>query len=71
MSRKKDSFKKNRIVNRVSTRGNMIRKEPAQSDKVPRNNVCPCGSGKKYKHCCARGARSIIQRMVDYLSGKE
>ena len=23
----------------------------ARSDKVPRNAPCPCGSGKKYKHC--------------------
>ena len=22
------------------------------SPKVGRNNPCPCGSGKKYKHCC-------------------
>jgi len=22
--------------------------------KVGRNELCPCGSGKKYKHCCAR-----------------
>lgn len=21
--------------------------------KVGRNDRCPCGSGKKYKHCCA------------------
>ena len=20
--------------------------------KIPRNSLCPCGSGKKYKHCC-------------------
>ena len=29
--------------------------------RVPRNDPCPCGSGKKYKHCCLRkevGARS-------------
>jgi preprotein translocase subunit SecA len=25
--------------------------EPAQSAKVQRNAPCPCGSGKKYKHC--------------------
>ncbi len=25
---------------------------PAQSDKVGRNDPCPCGSGKKYKKCC-------------------
>ncbi len=22
--------------------------------KIPRNAPCPCGSGKKYKHCCGR-----------------
>ena len=26
--------------------------EPARSDKVGRNDPCPCGSGKKYKKCC-------------------
>ncbi len=29
-----------------------IRKGP----KVGRNDPCPCGSGKKYKHCCGRNA---------------
>ena len=24
--------------------------------KIGRNDPCPCGSGKKYKHCCGRGA---------------
>jgi len=24
-------------------------------EKVGRNNSCPCGSGKKYKHCCLPG----------------
>jgi preprotein translocase subunit SecA len=23
-----------------------------QAPKVGRNDPCPCGSGKKYKHCC-------------------
>ncbi|MAN99238.1 MAG: prepilin peptidase, partial [Roseovarius sp.] len=23
--------------------------------KVGRNEKCPCGSGKKYKHCCGKG----------------
>ena len=22
--------------------------------KVGRNDLCPCGSGKKYKHCCLK-----------------
>lgn len=26
-----------------------------KSDKVGRNDPCPCGSGKKYKHCCGAG----------------
>ena len=26
-------------------------KQPATSDKVGRNDPCPCGSGKKYKRC--------------------
>ncbi len=29
-----------------------VRKSAA--DKVGRNDPCPCGSGKKYKHCCGR-----------------
>ena len=27
---------------------------PATKKKVGRNDPCPCGSGKKYKHCCGR-----------------
>ncbi|MGD1146933.1 MAG: retroviral-like aspartic protease family protein [Thermoanaerobaculaceae bacterium] len=27
---------------------------PAKSTKVPRNSLCSCGSGKKYKNCCGR-----------------
>jgi preprotein translocase subunit SecA len=25
--------------------------DPATWASTPRNNLCPCGSGKKYKHC--------------------
>jgi preprotein translocase subunit SecA len=24
--------------------------------KIGRNDPCPCGSGKKYKHCCGKNA---------------
>lgn len=27
-----------------------------ESPKIGRNDPCPCGSGKKYKHCCGRNA---------------
>ena len=26
----------------------------AKGPKIGRNDPCPCGSGKKYKHCCGR-----------------
>ena len=28
--------------------------EPIVEKKVPRNDPCPCGSGKKYKQCCGK-----------------
>jgi hypothetical protein len=28
--------------------------------KLGRNDPCPCGSGKKYKHCCLRAAEALI-----------
>ncbi len=27
-----------------------------EGPKVGRNDPCPCGSGKKYKHCCGKNA---------------
>ncbi|HEX7006493.1 MAG TPA: preprotein translocase subunit SecA [Alphaproteobacteria bacterium] len=34
----------------------MDRDDPSSWGKVPRNAPCPCGSGKKYKHCHGRVA---------------
>ena len=31
-----------------------VKKTPKRSTKVGRNDVCPCGSGKKYKQCCGK-----------------
>ena len=32
-----------------------LSKKPVTAKKTPgRNDPCPCGSGKKYKHCCGR-----------------
>ena len=34
-----------------------LKKEPVRNtNKVGRNDECPCGSGKKYKNCCGREA---------------
>jgi len=37
--------------------GDSPRPQPVRSTpKVGRNQPCPCGSGKKYKHCCGKNA---------------
>ena len=35
-----------------SADGTIAPKQAKSSDKVGRNDLCPCGSGKKYKKCC-------------------
>lgn len=34
--------------------GGMVSASPNYNKKVGRNDLCPCGSGKKYKKCCGR-----------------
>ena len=34
--------------------GEEVKHKQAVSNKVGRNELCPCGSGKKYKNCCGR-----------------
>ncbi len=44
----------------ASSAGQSGRREPVRKGKghkVGRNDPCPCGSGKKYKHCCGRNER--------------
>jgi SEC-C motif-containing protein len=36
------------------TDGKMVGRMPIKSDKVGRNDPCPCGSGSKYKKCCGK-----------------
>lgn len=38
------------VPKRENKQQTVVRKTP----KVGRNDPCPCGSGKKYKHCCGR-----------------
>ncbi|MNN03333.1 preprotein translocase subunit SecA [compost metagenome] len=38
--------------NQISTNGEPAEKRPVQrGEQIGRNDDCPCGSGKKYKHC--------------------
>ena len=48
------------------------------TEKIGRNDPCPCGSGKKYKHCCGRSDADIaperkghdggVERALDWLT---
>ncbi len=42
-----------RVVESGGEKAEKRKPEAAQSQKVGRNAPCPCGSGKKYKFCCA------------------
>jgi uncharacterized protein YecA (UPF0149 family) len=33
--------------------------KPTRSTKAGRNDPCPCGSGKKFKHCCLGKTDSV------------
>lgn len=42
---------------KISTSGEPAEKRPVQrKEQVGRNDLCPCGSGKKYKHCHGQNA---------------
>ena len=46
---------KQREAQAAAVGGENVKKQPIvkkSSEKVGRNDPCPCGSGKKYKHCC-------------------
>lgn len=36
------------------TDGKMVTSKPIISNKIGRNDPCPCGSGNKYKKCCGK-----------------
>jgi hypothetical protein len=48
--------------------------------KTRRNDPCPCGSGKKFKHCCAsaeafeqqreQGHAGAVERALDWLAAR-
>ena len=43
------------VVKKVITNdGKDTVKTQKKSDKIGRNDLCPCGSGKKYKQCCGK-----------------
>ena len=49
-------MKREQVMKPLATGGDgTLAKQPVRAKKEPgRNDPCPCGSGKKYKHCCGR-----------------
>ena len=37
-----------------------VKKTIKKGKKIGRNDMCPCGSGKKYKQCCGKQARKAL-----------
>ncbi|WP_191980845.1 SEC-C metal-binding domain-containing protein, partial [Clostridium haemolyticum] len=53
------NIERERVAKETSTNINgddSLKQEPVRrdDDKVGRNDLCPCGSGKKYKNCCGK-----------------
>ena len=47
-----------RALQRAAAGGSRPEPQRREQPKVARNAPCPCGSGRKYKHCCARQKRA-------------
>ncbi len=50
------NLRREKVAKEVETSGDgtVARKPVRKGEKIGRNEPCPCGSGKKYKHCCGR-----------------
>ncbi len=49
-------IKRVQVAKPITTAGDgSLQKQPKRADKkIGRNDLCPCGSGKKYKQCCGK-----------------
>lgn len=46
--------KREQVAEPTTTGGDGTNTPITKKAKVGRNDPCPCGSGKKYKHCCGK-----------------
>jgi preprotein translocase subunit SecA len=51
---RKEAQKRAPVMAQAEADGSRKKRLKAGSKKIGRNDPCPCGSGKKYKHCCGR-----------------
>jgi len=51
------------LAPRMSLRKSVVT-QPRHTLDIGRNDPCPCGSGKKYKHCCIEKGDAFLQKMA-------
>ena len=52
---RQNTERKEAVKNKIANDGDEGSKRQAKkTEKVGRNDPCPCGSGKKYKNCCGK-----------------
>ena len=58
-----ETMQRKRVAKITGTSGgdNTLKKQPVKVTKVGRNDPCPCGSGKKYKHCHGKAGAEKLQ----------
>ncbi|OPZ90691.1 MAG: preprotein translocase subunit SecA [Firmicutes bacterium ADurb.Bin419] len=59
VNREKEPPKREKVAEPIEASHGDEAKKPvvkSQKDRVGRNDLCPCGSGKKYKKCCGENA---------------
>ena len=51
---RQNTERKEVVKKMITNDGKDTIKRTKKSDKVGRNDLCPCGSGRKYKQCCGK-----------------
>ena len=46
----------------------VVKKNNPKYKDVGRNDKCPCGSDKKYKHCCLKGKNNLLDHYIFHMS---
>ena len=53
----RQNSERQKVSDKVSTnevKEKIGKQQPKKTNKIGRNEPCPCGSGKKYKQCCGK-----------------
>jgi preprotein translocase subunit SecA len=50
----RQNLERKEVLKGHANSGEETKKKPKRVKKIGRNEPCPCGSGKKYKHCCGK-----------------